>query len=133
MTTILVTIVPESHNELTVPHLGNFLTDNFCFFSFCNPPPFSPCVNDASHRLLSTDLVFIEDGNKLWVQDQIHFYKCYMVAEIIQQIQQYQQTPYNLTPVKPIKDFLRNIKPLSEDDCWNLSLVIKPQRKPGTK
>jgi len=91
--------------------------------SQCNPPlvPYVGCFQ--------TDLVFIEDGNKLWIQDQIHFYKCYMVAEIIQQMRQYQQTPYNLTPVRSIKDFLRNIKPFSEDDCWNKSVAIQPSRK----
>ena len=88
--------------------------------------------NDANIQqtgCFQTDLVFIEDGNKLYVGDQIHFYKCYMVAEIIQQMRQYQQTPYNLTPVRSIKDFIRNIKPLSEDDCWDRSIAIQPPRK----
>ncbi|NEJ84171.1 hypothetical protein GR268_47935 [Rhizobium leguminosarum] len=45
---------------------------------------------------------------------------------MIQQIQQYQQAPYNLAVVPAIRDFLLNINPLTEEECWNLSLALKP-------
>lgn len=86
-----------------------------------NPPlvPFVGCFQ--------TDLVFIEDGNKILLPNgHTHFAKCYKVAAVIQQIQQYQQTPYNLAVVPAIRDFLLNINPLTEEECWNLSLALKP-------
>jgi hypothetical protein len=85
-------------------------------------PPLVPYVG-----CFQTDLVFIEDGNKILLPNgHIHFAKCYKVAAVIQQIQQFQQTPYNLAVVPAVRDFLLNISPLSEDECWALSLALKP-------
>jgi len=86
-------------------------------------PPLVPYIG-----CFQTDLVFVEDGNKIRLSNgHIHFKKCYLVAEVIQKIQQYQQTPFNLQPVPVLQQFLQNISPLSEDECWKLSCEIKPQ------
>jgi len=113
-------------NPPLVPYVGTY---TLVIYNNDNTHTMTTCNIIQQIGCFQTDLVFIEDGNKLYVGDQIHFYKCYMVAEIIQQMRQYQQTPYNLTPVRSIKDFIRNIKPLSEDDCWDRSIAIQPPRK----
>jgi hypothetical protein len=52
--------------------------------------------------------------------------QCYKVAAVIQQIQQYQQTPYNLAVVPAIREFLLAINPLTDEECWSLSVALKP-------
>ncbi|KAL6040182.1 Son of sevenless 1 [Balamuthia mandrillaris] len=75
-----------------------------------------------------TDLVFIDDGNKLMLPNgYINFGKCYLMASVIQQIQQYQQTRYNLNPVPSIRNFLDNVEPLDDDNCYKLSLKVQPR------
>ncbi|KAL6063244.1 RasGEF domain containing protein [Balamuthia mandrillaris] len=78
-----------------------------------------------------TDLTFIEDANKTILQDSQHvnFRKCYLVAEVIQEVQRYQQTPYNLKTVPIIRDFLLNVHTtLTEDDAYKLSLEVQPRK-----
>eukprot|EP01089_Gocevia_fonbrunei_P020597 TRINITY_DN7715_c0_g1_i1.p1 TRINITY_DN7715_c0_g1~~TRINITY_DN7715_c0_g1_i1.p1 ORF type:complete len:321 (+),score=53.95 TRINITY_DN7715_c0_g1_i1:37-999(+) len=90
-------------------------------------PPLLPYLGN-----FQTDLVFIDEGLKIKWNGLVHFYKCYRVAAVIQQVQQYQQSPYNLQNVHPINDFLMHIEPLDEDKCWELSLQIQPRGGGGS-
>lgn len=58
-----------------------------------------------------SDLTFIEDGNSDYVfGDLINFDKRRFLANVITEIQQYQQTPYSLQEVPLIRDFLTSIR-----------------------
>jgi son of sevenless-like protein len=51
------------------------------------------------------------------------------VAEVIKEIQQYQQTPYNLTPVPQIQSFFLNSESMEEPEAFKLSLQIEPREQ----
>jgi len=87
-------------------------------------PPILPYVG-----CFQTDLVFIEDGHKILLENgDILFKKCYLVAKVIQEVQQYQQTPYNLQVVDSIRDLVIDLHPCTEEECWQLSTQIKPSK-----
>jgi son of sevenless-like protein len=74
-----------------------------------------------------TDLVFIEDGNPNTSQNLIYFTKRKQVANVIREIQQYQQTPYYFEPVPKIQNWLKTLKPLDDKELYSLSLVREPR------
>lgn len=76
-----------------------------------------------------TDLTFIEDGNQDFLQELVNFSKRTFVANVIQEIQQYQQTPYALTPVESIMFFLSDLETRIKDkeQCYQISLKILPR------
>jgi hypothetical protein len=70
-----------------------------------------------------TDLVFIEDGVPDTVDDGlINFSKLRKVAEVIIEIQQYQQGWYCLHPVSKLRDMILNIQEMNENDAYEKSL-----------
>eukprot|EP01090_Pellita_catalonica_P004086 TRINITY_DN1392_c0_g1_i1.p1 TRINITY_DN1392_c0_g1~~TRINITY_DN1392_c0_g1_i1.p1 ORF type:complete len:763 (-),score=87.64 TRINITY_DN1392_c0_g1_i1:71-2359(-) len=93
-----------------------------------NPPllPYLGCFQ--------TDLVYIDEGLKIKTKyddvDYVHFYKCYRVAAVIQQVQQYQQTPYNFYVVPPIREWLLTIdeNTMTDDECWESSFKTQPRK-----
>jgi hypothetical protein len=74
-----------------------------------------------------TDLTFIEDGtpNEL-PGGLVNFAKRRSLAQVIREIQQFQQCPFNFEAVPAIQKILDNAKPLSTDDAYKLSLGTHP-------
>lgn len=91
-----------------------------------------PCVPFLGVYL--TDLTFIEDGNtnNLKSNNQlINFSKQTKTAEVIREIQQYQNQPYNLNPVKEISDFILKClnETVDETTLYDMSLILEPRER----
>jgi son of sevenless-like protein len=72
-----------------------------------------------------TDLTFIEDGNKDFINDSlINFDKRRKIAQVIMEIQQYQATPYCLEEVPALRDFLLNLETFDENEAYSHSLQV---------
>ena len=75
-----------------------------------------------------TDLTFIEDGNPDKTGDLHNFAKRIFVSNVIQEIQQYQQTPYNIRAVPAIQEFLQNFENnITSEQAYQRSLEIIPR------
>ena len=61
-----------------------------------------PCIPYLGVYL--TDLTFIEDGNRDEMNGLINMFKRSLVSNVIMEVQQYQQQPYNLQTVVQIQD-----------------------------
>ncbi|CAB4070255.1 SOS [Lepeophtheirus salmonis] len=98
----------------------------------------------ANHLLKSLEEAssYIEDHFKIYGEKLrsinppvlINFSKRRKVAEIISEIQQYQNQPYCLSEVKKLKDYLENLEPFPElcekeitDHLWQHSITIEPR------
>ncbi|KAJ2794372.1 cell division cycle- protein [Coemansia guatemalensis] len=102
----------------------------------CNPPAI-PFVG-----VYLQDLTFIEDGNDDIISASpglINFAKRQRTAGTIRDLQQFQNVPYNLTPVAEIQDWL--LKRLEElcpngqssdrlvEEFWKMSTTLEPKEK----
>jgi len=80
-----------------------------------------------------TDLTFIEDGNKDTISKNnlINVQKWKMYADILMEIQQYQQTAYNFTPVGIIQNFIlyNEMAKYDQEKEYQLSLICEPRKK----
>lgn len=77
------------------------------------------------------DMVFIEDGNPDFLKDydnMVNFHKRRLLADIIKDIQQHVQAPFNIEPVEEIIDFIAMAQPESENSLYEKSLVIQPRQ-----
>ena len=76
-----------------------------------------------------TDLTFIEDGNPDKTGALHNFSKRIFVSNVIQEIQQYQQSPYVLKPVLAIQTFFNSLseKVIDKEKCYQISLQILPR------
>jgi len=79
------------------------------------------------------DLTYLEDGNSDYLtvvcgrKDIINFEKMRQLAEVIQQVQYYQQHSYPFTKVESIYGFFSNSLPcLTEQECYMRSREIEP-------
>ncbi|KAJ3050654.1 hypothetical protein HK102_012227, partial [Quaeritorhiza haematococci] len=91
-----------------------------------------PCVPFLGFYL--TDLTFIEDGNPNFLKSNarhINFSKRMKTAEVIREIQQYQNAPYSLRDVAEIQEFLRGClrESADETDLYNMSLQLEPRER----
>ncbi|KAE8151354.1 ras guanine nucleotide exchange factor domain-containing protein [Aspergillus avenaceus] len=87
-----------------------------------------PCVPFLGIYL--TDLTFIDDGiPDVTNSGMINFTKRTKLAEVLQDIQQYQNMPYNVRPVPELQDFLvRHLRAATEvSDLYNRSLQLEPR------
>ena len=84
-----------------------------------------PCIPYLGMYL--TDLTFIEDGNPDKVGDLPNFFKRRLIANVIAEIQQYQQTPYQLEEAASIKKFLLGVDLLDKEIAYQRSLLIVPR------
>ncbi|TPX62785.1 hypothetical protein SpCBS45565_g06925 [Spizellomyces sp. 'palustris'] len=100
-----------------------------------------PCVPFLGFYL--TDLTFIEDGNPDLLAPKsaggksglINFSKRMKMAEVIREIQQYQNAPYVLMPVPELQQWLRSsLNTRVEDgDLYNVSLSMEPREREDEK
>jgi hypothetical protein len=91
-----------------------------------------PCVPFLGVYL--TDLTFIEDGNTNNLKSNnklINFSKQTKTAEVIREIQQYQNQPYNLNPVKEVCDFILKClnETVDETTLYDMSLILEPTER----
>lgn len=95
-----------------------------------------PCIPFLGVYL--TDLTFIEDGIPSHVKgtELINFAKRTKTAEVIKDIQQYQNVPYALTPVPELQEWIaENMRNAgaSEEDHFAQSLKIEPREREEEK
>lgn len=94
-----------------------------------------PCIPFLGVYL--TDLIFIEDGIPSLVKNTelINFAKRHKTAEVIRDIQQYQNVPYSLTPVPELQDWItENMRNAGDvHEMYNQSLKIEPREKEEEK
>ncbi|KAJ5672129.1 hypothetical protein N7507_001256 [Penicillium longicatenatum] len=93
-----------------------------------------PCIPFFGVYL--TDLTFIEDGiPSLTPSELINFNKRAKTAEVIRDIQQYQNVPYLLSPVPELQDYiLSNLQAAGDvHDMYDRSLEIEPREREDEK
>ncbi|KAJ5159688.1 uncharacterized protein N7482_006692 [Penicillium canariense] len=93
-----------------------------------------PCIPFFGVYL--TDLTFIEDGiPSLTPSELINFNKRAKTAEVIRDIQQYQNVPYLLQPVPELQDYiLSNLQAAGDvHDMYDRSLEIEPREREDEK
>lgn len=114
----------EEFDTLTSPN-GSFMAYREDLHN-ANPP----CIPYLGVYL--SDLTFIEEGNQDCLENgYINFFKRRMVAEVIKEIQQYQQCPYNLQVVPSIQKYLTAHKTFSDNDLFQRSLISEPRETPS--
>ncbi|EYE93376.1 Ras-GEF domain-containing protein [Aspergillus ruber CBS 135680] len=92
----------------------------------CTHPPCVPFLG-----IYLTDLVFIEDGIPNHAPNgMINFSKRLKVGEVLQDIQQFQNTPYVFQPVSELQDYLMNGLQGTEEasDLYERSTALEPRR-----
>ncbi|KAL2862733.1 putative cell division control protein Cdc25 [Aspergillus lucknowensis] len=93
-----------------------------------------PCIPFFGVYL--TDLTFIEDGiPSLTPSELINFNKRTKTAEVIRDIQQYQNSPYLLTPISELQDYiLSNLHGAGDvHDMYDRSLEVEPREREDEK
>ncbi|KAK2740125.1 hypothetical protein FQN57_006240 [Myotisia sp. PD_48] len=93
-----------------------------------------PCIPFFGVYL--TDLTFIEDGiPSLTPADLINFNKRAKTAEVIRDIQQYQNAPYQLVPVPELQEYVLNNMQSAGDvhDKYERSLEVEPREREDEK
>lgn len=94
-----------------------------------------PCVPFLGVYL--TDLTFIEDGIPGLIKktNLINFAKRAKTAEVIRDIQQYQNVPYPLQPVPELQEYvLGNMKNAGDvHEMYEMSLLVEPKEREDEK
>jgi len=89
-----------------------------------------PCI--PFFGVYQTDLTFIEEGNpSKFSSGLINYKKCRMISNVIMEIQQYQQKPYNLREASTLQEWLnqrvRAADQLDDKKLYELSLLAEPR------
>lgn len=94
-----------------------------------------PCIPFFGVYL--TDLTFIEDGIPSIIKktDLINFAKRAKTAEVIRDIQQYQNAPYSLQPVPELQDYILSNMQAAGDvhEMYDKSLMVEPREREDEK
>ena len=96
-------------------------------------------ITSANHLpgVYLTDLTFIEDGipGVIKKTNLINFAKRAKTAEVIRDIQQYQNVPYTLQPVPELQDFILSHMQAAGDvhDMYDRSLQVEPREREDEK
>ena len=80
------------------------------------------------------DLVFLDTGNAMHLngdKNMVNFQKFQKLASYILELQVYQQTPYNFTPVPEIQAFMKDVPILDEEAAYAMSLICEPRTTMG--
>lgn len=84
-----------------------------------------------------TDLTFIEDGIPSIIKktNLINFAKRAKTAEVIRDIQQYQNAPYSLQPVPELQDYILSNMQAAGDvhEMYDKSLTVEPREREDEK
>lgn len=84
-----------------------------------------------------TDLTFIEDGIPSIFKrtNLINFAKRAKAAEVIRDIQQYQNVPYPLQPVPELQDYITSHMQSASDvsEMYDRSLTVEPREREDEK
>lgn len=95
------------------------------------------CVTNSEPGVYLTDLTFIEDGIASVVKNTelINFAKRQKTAEVIRDIQQYQNVPYTLNPVPELQEWILDNMRTAGDvhEMYNKSLEIEPREREEEK
>jgi len=86
-----------------------------------------PCIPYIG--LYLTDLTFIEDGNPKYIDGLINFEKCRFFANVIRDMQIYQNQRYPLEKCEELYKMLKEIKHLSENEMYEESLKKEERSK----
>ncbi|KAK1124151.1 hypothetical protein K0M31_007175 [Melipona bicolor] len=89
----------------------------------CDPP----CIPYIGMYL--SDLSFIEEGTRTMTEDGLlNFSKMRMIAHVIQEIRQLQQSSYNIEPIAKIINYLLDPSlQIDDDTLYRMSLEIEPR------
>lgn len=94
-----------------------------------------PCIPFFGVYL--TDLTFIEDGipSVMKKTSMINFAKRAKTAEVIRDIQQYQNAPYSLQPVPELQDYILSNMAAAGDvhEMYDKSLIVEPREREDEK
>lgn len=94
-----------------------------------------PCIPFLGVYL--TDLIFIEDGIPSLTKNTelINFAKRTKTAEVIRDIQQYQNVPYSLNPVPELQEWIsENMRNAADvQEMYNQSLKVEPREREEEK
>lgn len=94
-------------------------------------------VSANSAGVYLTDLTFIEDGIPSLIKktNLINFAKRAKTAEVIRDIQQYQNVPYPLQPVPELQDYiLTNMNSAGDvHEMYETSLQVEPREREDEK
>lgn len=76
-----------------------------------------------------SDLTFIEEGNDDTIKGLVNFEKMRMLCNVILELQQYQQQPYNLTRIPELADMVQKelSATASEETIYQKSLLREPR------
>ena len=86
-----------------------------------------PCIPYLGQYL--SDLTFIEDGNPDVLENGfVNFEKCNLVARAIINFKQFQDAPYNLTPIPEVQDWISSWASPSEKEVFDMSLQAEPRQ-----
>jgi hypothetical protein len=113
----------KTANPPVIPHL-------YVFSLFLSSLSFSLTyvVEFLIHRgMYLSDLVFIEDGSPDKVDGLINFRKRRLIAQQIEEIQQFQLKPYNFILIDSIQEFLNNLPEEDNEELYKISLTIEPK------
>ena len=84
-----------------------------------------------------TDLTFIEDGIPSVIKktNLINFAKRSKIAEVIRDMQQYQNLPYSLQPVPELQDYIITNMQIAGDvhAMYDRSLAVEPEEEEDEK
>lgn len=84
-----------------------------------------------------TDLTFIEDGIPSIIKKTtlINFAKRAKTADVIRDIQQYQNVPYSLQPVTELQDYILSNMQAAGDvhEMYDKSLLVEPREREDEK
>ncbi|KAH3762931.1 cell division control protein [Pelomyxa schiedti] len=87
---------------------------------------YPPCIPYLGIYL--TDLTFIEEGNSTMIEDKVNFYKCRLQANVILEVQQYQQAPYCLENVPLLAEWILSQGNASTEElCYQKSCLLEPK------
>lgn len=77
-----------------------------------------------------SDLTFIEESTPNYTPEGLlNFAKMRMIAHVIREIRQFQQTPYKIEyNVRPCSYLLDPVLLLDDDELYKLSLAIEPKQ-----